>query len=471
MGRVALLLFFFSIYFSPPIFGRPVPPLLRHLMLQRNDIPIITGSASNLIPQEMLEPQLRNQREKLVLNKGNLYVRLDGTGRLYKLGILNDSLTFTRVDSTFFTGDNFNSFDFTLNGNIYSYGGYGFWRNHGLIRVYDAAVREWQIIQTNREQRPGASNSVFWIDAKKGEIYSGYDWVVRDWGRGSTRRGWVNNHLFKMALADGNWTHLGELPVELAPESLLRKMAFPTPWGFLVLHDSFSYELYDLKNNVKYKAKEQSSGKLRKVINAAVIDPTVQFFYFIDSTLYFGNATDRRFDSIRLSANDFIVAGGKVYGAGLAKDRSLFMIGLLVLIALAVALIYFRKYPRKNKEVRGDGNGSELQTSGNGHQKDAFNEIEKALLRAILKKASSNESASIGEINKVLGLSEKNEAIQKKNRSEVIHSINGKWSVLYGRDAILINRKRLDFDKRSYEYFINDVYIHEVSRLLSEMIA
>jgi len=71
----------------------------------------------------------------------------------------------------------------------------------------------------------------------------------------------------------------------------------------------------------------------------------------------------------------------------------------------------------------------------------------------------------VEEINKVLGLSGKNESVQKKNRSETINDINKKWAVLCGNKNPLILRQRSEFDKRSFEYFIQPVWLEKVGEM------
>ena len=102
----------------------------------------------------------------------------------------------------------------------------------------------------------------------------------------------------------------------------------------------------------------------------------------------------------------------------------------------------------------------------NGHHAETFNEIEKELILFIYEKTRQEYTVSVEEINKVLGLSGKNESVQKKNRSETINHINQKWAVLHGNNQLLIERQRSEFDKRSFEYFIQPVWLDKVVEIL-----
>ncbi|MDZ7650803.1 MAG: hypothetical protein U5K54_28735 [Cytophagales bacterium] len=71
---------------------------------------------------------------------------------------------------------------------------------------------------------------------------------------------------------------------------------------------------------------------------------------------------------------------------------------------------------------------------------------------------------TIDQINALLGVTQKNSEIQKKQRSNIFISINEKWSKSkISQNKILIDKRRLDHDKRTYEYFINEANLDKVN--------
>ncbi|MCY7311230.1 MAG: hypothetical protein LH619_10670, partial [Chitinophagaceae bacterium] len=68
---------------------------------------------------------------------------------------------------------------------------------------------------------------------------------------------------------------------------------------------------------------------------------------------------------------------------------------------------------------------------------------------------------SIEEVNKALGVSKKNIEIQKKQRSDIITSINKKYSYIKQSPQELIEKRRTEFDKRSFEYYIDNSRLNE----------
>lgn len=77
------------------------------------------------------------------------YLAIDGRLNLYKW----QQQTWTSISNSNYHGYNFISKKFVYNGSIYSFGGYGFWREHGDLIRYDWERNEWEtlVIHTNEE--------------------------------------------------------------------------------------------------------------------------------------------------------------------------------------------------------------------------------------------------------------------------------------------------------------------------------
>lgn len=91
---------------------------------------------------------LTNTLEILELNNEK-YLAIDGRLNLYKW----QQQTWTSISNSNYHGYNFISKKFVYNGSIYSFGGYGFWREHGDLIRYDWERNEWetQVIHTDEE--------------------------------------------------------------------------------------------------------------------------------------------------------------------------------------------------------------------------------------------------------------------------------------------------------------------------------
>jgi hypothetical protein len=78
------------------------------------------------------------------------------------------------------------------------------------------------------------------------------------------------------------------------------------------------------------------------------------------------------------------------------------------------------------------------------------------------------DNVEIVDINHVLGIKDKNIGLQKKVRSDVINTINEKYSIILNKETQLIASVRKEDDKRFYEYFINDLELKSIKKILGE---
>lgn len=424
--------------------------------------------------------KLWQENQYLVYTSGKLFLGINGTGRLYEIKNQNDSLHFIREDSTFFLGNNFNSANFSIGDTIYSYGGYGFWKNNGLLKYYNKIVHEWELIKTDQELASSfcteCNASNFWIDIHHGRFYLAGQRIVNDGLKSESNLSvQKNKNLFVLNIAKGEWTELGVLVDE--------PVTFPlnSPYGLLYISPFNSY-INDYIDNRKLVAKKTAMDKIKKMLTG--YQPDVA--YFIDSTLYFGNISLNSFDSLQISKNDFEYKGEQVYiplsvqtnFSGSTLNR--IMWSAIALFALVLSYILFKFWNRNkiekkhNAPIYSETNLPPIQKfngkNGNQGPKHIFNEIEKVLILFIYDKTTHEFTVNVEEINKVLGLSGKNESVQKKNRSETINDINKKWAVLHNNNNPLILRQRSEFDKRSFEYFIQPVWLEKVNEMLPRLI-
>lgn len=88
------------------------------------------------------------------------------------------------------------------------------------------------------------------------------------------------------------------------------------------------------------------------------------------------------------------------------------------------------------------------------------------LLNLFFDKHFAMQGITIEDLNFVLGIKQKNESVQKKNRSEVLQKLNLKLMMLLEvKDDILV-KKRLSEDKRSFTYHMKTEYVSNLLNLL-----
>jgi LPXTG-motif cell wall-anchored protein len=128
-----------------------------------------------------------------------------------------------------------------------------------------------------------------------------------------------------------------------------------------------------------------------------------------------------------------------------SNNQNLFAgIGLVILM-LSGTSIYF--YRRKKELLIKDEDYIESSN---------FKSIELDLIEKIYKKTTDGKSYSVEDINSALGLSKKSLEIQKKIRTETINRINHRFKLKFNTEEDLIERVRLEEDRRFYKYIINE---------------
>ncbi|NBV10367.1 MAG: hypothetical protein EBS04_02735 [Chitinophagia bacterium] len=98
----------------------------------------------------------------------------------------------------------------------------------------------------------------------------------------------------------------------------------------------------------------------------------------------------------------------------------------------------------------------------------AFTETEISLIQLLINANSTKQNVEIAEINRVLGIKDKNLGLQKKVRSDVINAINDKYIFITQGEKNLIASVRKEDDKRFYEYFVVPTELKAAQKLIEK---
>jgi hypothetical protein len=378
-------------------------------------------------------------------------ILIDQTGRVYKaVSEKQDELEFTRIDSTVYWGYNVGSFDFSFNDTLFSFGGYGIWRENGQLRFFSDVFKEWNIMTVNKEYPYVKYVDLF--DQKYSEIYF-IQKPYYDGATGNLNESWK---LIKLNLLKRSNTELVSLSKEiiniLNNNSVLNKINLPALDGTLVL---FSYEdilLLKFETNEVFKL---TTRNLKDLIlgNSNITHINISFesgdsvYYTLSS-----DSTDHIY-SFHISLNDFKKENYSLYTPIEANHIKYYISIALILILFICTAVY---HNIKKKINRNAHDGSRIELKNEDLDGLYFSEIEKNLISQMLVKSKTGNSISVDEINFMLGLSKKSLEIQKKFRSEIINRINHKFKVKVNRDQELIERIRSEEDRRFFKYSMNE---------------
>lgn len=412
-----------------------------------------------MVIQNNLEDQLslgneyyERKHHTYVRWKKGLYLVLGGSGNVLKLEKTSDtSFSYTKIDSTLFTGNNFHSFSFVADSVLYNYGGYGHWRFNGHLRRYNFVSHEWEIVPLNMEipfknQYP-LESFAFTNYPKNDKLFL----TGRVVGNQAIKPGANNDitpykELWELDLQKAIWKKLGNISEDLTK----------TNYGYLITcelgtlmfkgNDIF---LFDYKNPILFRAKTNSPKKqlLYKLISTTV--------FAKNNTIYHGSFRYNTLDSIQLSKSDFEPSGIQFYKK---ETPYLLIFGGIGCVVIMAGLIYFIRNKNKKREQTSEEINLDIAT--------VFDEKELLVLKTIVFNSERMIDTYIEHLNQILGLEKKKIDVQKKQRSDVLIGINTKLNLLLNTSEQIIQKKRVETDKRSFCYFIDPDNIQKVKELI-----
>ena len=384
--------------------------------------------------------------QSLLKSKNDFFIRTDGTGRIFKaLRRSGDSLFLQRIDSTHFYGYNGEAYDFVYKDTIMSLGGLGYWRKNGHLRFYSAKNREWDVIPLNTEI-PVTKECIYY-DTTKQELYL----LTTPYLYPATREYFKEQLIYKLNLENRNITLLGSLNKEQAinyPVGLQYiSLQLTSLNAQLVIFQGSKIFLYDFINNEIYGLKNQA---IENRIFSSSTGSYLNIIFERNGKLFFSKSNDPKYqlDSIPIKITDFKKLNQKLYIPKSNKLAYLYWIGGLLFLSIG-AFVFSKKYFRKPSNIN-EGyplyDGTEIK----------FKEIELDLIEKIYNRTLEGKSYSVEDINAALGLSKKSLEIQKKIRTETINRINHRFKIIFNTEDELIERIRLEEDRRFYKYIISE---------------
>lgn len=84
-----------------------------------------------------------------LISGDSIFLNPDGTHYLYSY--LPTRNTFIRLDHSQFHGHNFVRHLFLYKGDIYAFGGYGFWNDHAKLIKFDKRTKEWELVMVKND--------------------------------------------------------------------------------------------------------------------------------------------------------------------------------------------------------------------------------------------------------------------------------------------------------------------------------
>ena len=443
---LVIVLFISTHHSTAQTFWVPKTPLLQFLYELKKPVPEI----SNMGIQRVLPVQFYkiDTQQKIIKNKNGLFVLLDGSGQVYKAtDIANDKIAFTRVDSTFISGNSFHSYNFSYKDTLFNFGGYGYWRANGLLSYFKEG-NEWNIVKINKEYQAvdilhnylPDDSKLFYVQIPIKEEFT-------------QNKAMEKPLVIQLDLNNKSNTVLGRLSNEINFPNSAFTVNIHSLQGVLI---PFKRDLFLLNF---------SKNAVYKLTNAAFINEFsdnnhsfIKNTFEIDHKLYYTLEPEHLLRSIKISMSDFKVEPYPIYIPIRSQSNWLWIITGVVLVFIMAALYIIRHRTRHNIDLPVPINSTfnPVQQSRSSLQSLEFSSLEQDLIRQIIIKSKNGNLFTVDEMNTGLGLGRKAMEIQKKIRTESINRINHKFKVNYNQQADLIERVRSEEDRRYFHYAIND---------------
>ena len=451
------------------------PPIIRRLFSEKRGVIVKSYATKNLTELKDLSYNFKYTGQELTKTREGVFLNPLGTGRIYKLALAKDSLIWTRIDSTQFTGYNFASLFFSIDTSLFSFGGQGLFNHNGNLRYYNEESKEWDALNLSQTLIWIAKNGLFQkIDTAKKQLYIEAWPQHQDQALKTKVIQDLDRSLWKLDIQTGEWTKIGFIMKER-----MHIMA-ETPFGTFL---NFN-QIVDLEKNKVYTLRKSIVNKILTVLGTSSKPKELAYSYCIDSTLFVGGL-DGFMDSVTISRTDLIDTGEVFYKpieAGFPIKEREILIGLVFILGLTSSILLF-KYKRKSPNqppvfITGINQSADIKEEKNdkenqvvfrsGKLMDLLSEREKILLSFIYEHSLEERLTTIEEINKVIGAAQRNSEVQKRLRSDLIGTINDKLEIISESKHNVIDKQRSEFDKRSFAYFIRPEQMQLVEKVLGK---
>jgi len=386
-----------------------------------------------------------------------LFIGVKGTGKLYELTSTQKPV---RIDKTKFGGDRFGSSDFIYNDTIYSIGGYGFWNISGSIRYFDTATNEWGIFRSNYPLSfANGINANSYFDPINGQLHLIYNDCTPEY-IDIPRKEQTTCFYQCLNLKTKKWLEK-PLIINKAIAKIFSDLNFlqTTPTGVLVSSKFYrSILLIDFNKELFYALKDSKFTefvqKKNRIKNGLI--------YSTDSSLILYDNLSDSLEFFSFKKNDVKLININLFDKSTLPDINWmeFAIPTLIIIIIVLIILFiitYQKYKKTEILIRTDQiyTLDEKKKTINDFIKN-LSEIEIQVLEILVRNNWNFIPTSAAEINKKLGTEKKDTKIQNNIRGEILSKINNKFSVYSSIKEDLVNRRKMDFDKRYVEYYVNE---------------
>ena len=409
---------------------------------------------TNFLGLDSLQQTKPNVNYELIISHGKWYAIGDGDGQVF----ISENGNWKRIDKTRLEGYHYHAFLFDCNGSLMKFGGYGFWRNHGMFVKFNEALGDWQIQPSDRDL-PFSGNLAY-FSRKENSLYSFGNFI---YNQSMSEEKKFLDSLYRIDLLTMKWENLGKLNETLINKYHLhyRSNTLSNNTGCFILPTSADSTALFLDFETKKYSAYNSKNNSRLFRFFRELPANQQLYSDSYGLKILSNDSIVILDSISWEAaiaqpvESLNLIDGKT--PTIAFKYSLLLGGIGLVFGI---LVLFYLYKRKKSKsvaisvppVMSFSRTLDLSISNTIVFQGAMYPIDTADYFVIQKLAQ--QDATTIDLNDWLGLENKQPENQKKQRAEWIKRMNTFfYSIGFKEEAFI--RERLETDKRMFVYKMN----------------
>ncbi|MFZ9718008.1 MAG: hypothetical protein ACO3BD_01510 [Chitinophagaceae bacterium] len=420
----------------------------------------LSAEAKQILVQENAE-LTDFQLDGIVKQNNNYLLYENGSGRLWQL---NDSGRLTKWDKTKFAGDRFGAFEFTHNDTLYSMGGYGFWRVSGAIRYFNHETREWMVIPANQNVVAASGvNAIFFHAVNASKVFVIYGQYNDEYLIEKHQEKTDRLYLQIFDLVHKTWADNPKVLSQAIAKELDDIRVLAATSNALYLNSKYFNETLELdfQQNIYSEIEPAFLNDLQQIIGQRpnhMIEKSESSIIITD----LNTRAPFRFDVSKYKKKKT----GTIYSNAPNESKSLPLNSLLY-ISIGLNILLGATWARsilirKKLDERESGlNEIDAPTKGKKFI-DLLDAVELNIINTLSAHFKASKHTSIDEINKILGIEKRPYKIANNIRADALKMINKKFMDFSGNTDELIIRERSTFDKRFFEYTLNQRYINKV---------
>ena len=439
--------------------------LLRYLASQTGSFELqLFNKETKLVPTP-IGLTCTDSKHAYMVNNGQLYFQITGTGKLFKI---DSTLGAIRLDNTCFEGYNIGGYSFIRNDKFYNLGGWGFWQFNSGLRYFDTTSKEWFRQPISKEVRMALHmNAVVYPDKINDLVYVVYQSYPNSYYKLQNEIQNDTVYMQCLNLKTNDWWQEPKIVNDkIFQESVIGTSSMILP-GLGILTESYNH-LYLINPTTQklYEIENEIGGTIMNYVASKN-----GLYFYNDGKLHIYNAGLDSLVSITLSMSKFSEVGRPLYKkitpsftSKIKLNQLPYLIALLLLFIISVVLFFKNKSLHKMQQtIVGNGfHKKSIEVNKQLEFSDNLTETEKSVLDILIECSKQNTPTSIDQINRALGVKNKEVTIQNKLRSDTLQMINKKFMVFASTSDTLVEREKTALDKRVYQYKINERYLNKI---------